>query len=583
MNRKIQYKFIGELPGVIRNFLTSTPLLALNRNLRDQFKLSDKEYSTVLAAGSSMAMRKVLPQDLLPFFVKMSGMEEARAQELVKKIWQEVCGPIRWYFPGVEAVLAAEGCTLNEKDFFPIAQPTATKKEALDAILKISADALPKIKEKIEKYFDELLMTQEYDAEKLFKQSSGSISEGGWGLSPERAQEMIGTYRNFVGVYHFSDVSDSDFVAPTLSTIDPSTIQKSVLADHESADAAAHDAAAAAVASSPMSAQQEALVEAAFAAIEMPPTISKDMIKRWLTIIEARVRDVRDAEKTKTLLLSSEAQGGLGCAPEEAERISKLLEQTVQGFETKRTEFSVLDKIASVQQSSASLMQGPEEKQKNSQRELNERFVNMFGKSAVEEMRRETHREIESPEKAHPEEIHKTEIIVPPSLSPQQQQPEPKYIPKVPEKLKALIDAENPIFPLKSQQKPLATTKDLKKNSDIKPAASHLVGPIDELHDMSLTDFRRLSPDASVRIQKIRSKIEVIGRDGAIEKMNAIHAVEQSEPMKLYRDLIKSSLFEGKSIVELCDERKLLKQPYLEPDEAEVLKDLLQQLRYSSI
>ena len=121
-----------------------------------------------------------------------------------------------------------------------------------------------------------------------------------------------------------------------------------------------------------------------------------------------------------------------------------------------------------------------------------------------------------------------------------------------------------------------------KKSSDIKQVR-RLVGPVDELRIMTLIDFRRLSEDPTVRIQKIRSKIEVVGQDGALEKINAMHAFEQSEPVRLYRDLVKRTLLEGKDISQIISERKAAKIPYLEINEMSALKDFLQLIRYSAL
>jgi hypothetical protein len=317
-------------------------------------------------------------------------------------------------------------------------------------------------------------------------------------------------------------------------------------------------------------------------------------------IVAARIGGARDAAKTKSLLTAAADGGGLGLQPDEAERLATLLEQTASGFAQRREEFSVMEKIASVQRSTAGIVAGPEAAQRETQKELNQRFVSMFGKDAVEEIRRETHREIESPEKAHPGEAGRSHIA--PVQFTQQQQPapavavplpapaspvastvepqqEPKYVPKVPDKLRQLIDAEAPVFPLKPKA-PVAPQQ--KKVSDIK-AGPRLVGPVDELRIMTMIDFRRLSPDVSVRIQKIRSKIDIIGQDGPHEKIRAVQAVEQSEPVRLYRDLLKRSLISQRNIQELSAEQKSLKQPHLEPEEIAALAQFLTLIRYSSL
>lgn len=589
MNTNIIFEFIGQLPDLIAHHLVSNTTQAFNNQLRTEFKLSDKEWNSVADVQTEFLKRTLLPQNAPEMLSKKAGMDTARALEISKRLWQEFCGPIRWYFPGLAAVIAPVGGALRETDFFPIAQPSITKTEVVDELLKICDDVPPKIKENVRVYFTKLIATQAFTPSEIAQQLSLPVTEGGWGISVERTQQIISTYRNYIAIYLFTDEQP----APEPKKIDPASLQPNAAEVREAADVQQGAPAAQAVAESPLSVQQQAIVEAVLEAEDLRG-LSDDMLTRWISIVETRVRGLRDAEKTKTLLLSSAAQGGLGFSPEDAERIATMLEQTVKGFETKRTEMSVLEKIASVQKQSAALATGPEEKQKEVQKELNERFVNMFGKNAVEEMRRETHREIETSQKAHPEEkntqlvaapIAPVVVIQPAEVAPAPAPvlPPPKYVIKVPDKLRQLIDADSPMLPLKSQQPEALAQARLKKNADIRANSSRLISPTDELRTMSIVDFRRLSPDVSVRIQKIRSKIEVIAQDGAMEKINALKAIEQSEPVKIYRELIKASLIQGRSMTDISNEHKLAKQPYLEPEEIEILKDFLKQIRYSSL
>jgi chromosome condensin MukBEF ATPase and DNA-binding subunit MukB len=87
----------------------------------------------------------------------------------------------------------------------------------------------------------------------------------------------------------------------------------------------------------------------------------------------------------------------------------------------------------------------------------------------------------------------------------------------------------------------------------------------------------------SVRIQKIRSRIEVIAEDGPHEKIRAIQAFEQSDPVRLYREILKRSLIEQKSTEVLCEEYKKQGKEFLDLDEIAALRQFLTQIRYSSM
>lgn len=597
MNTALQFTSILELPQLLVVQLLSNPIAAFNEGLIQNNAISSNKIDQIVKIEGALVFRTLQLEDLQKTIAEKLEVNNETARAITQSIINEFCGPIRWYFPNLNERVLKMGFTLKKDDFFPVEQPTTTVAAALNAITLSTVGDMPaSIKNRTVELVKKVLESQQYDPVELKKQMTLSVTDRGLGMSINKAQAVLNKLREYLAVFKFSDAEDKhEMISTPKQIVDPSTLVNNLLEPHEAADIIATQKAAASVSKSSLSTQQESLVAAVLDAESLHDR-APELQQRWKMIVEARIGGARDAAKTQSLLAASADGGGLGLQPDEAQRLATLLEQSASGFEKRREEFSVMEKIASVQRSTAGIVAGPEAVQRETQKELNQRFVSMFGKDAVEEIRRETHREIESPEMAHPGEGARTHIAPVQFTQPQQPSPaiavplppppssatpsqEPRYVPKVPDKLRQLIDAEAPILPTKPKVPGVPVVK---KASDIKQGP-RLVGPIDELRIMTMIDFRRLSPDVSVRIQKIRSKIDVIGQDGPHEKIRAVQAVEQSEPMRLYRDLLKRSLISQRSIQELSAEQKNLKQPYLESEEIAALAQFLTQIRYSSL
>ncbi len=615
MNTALKFSSILDLPRLLVDYLLSNPLVAFNSGLLVNYGFDADKRETIVRMQGELVFRTLQVEDLPTAIRERLGVaDDQKIHNMAQDIFNEFCGPIRWYFPQLRERLEKMGFVLNATDLFPILQPKTSLAEAIAAVMTKMGDLPRSIKDRVASLVELTLRAQVYDEGGLRAQLSKSMSDGGFGLGETNVRTFISQIKEYVTLYAFSDIPDvnSDAAAPVFSevkltsspppsTIDPATIPRDMLAAHEASEVDDAAAAAQTVASSTPSSQHQSLVEAVLA-VDALHDRSEEIQKRWRTIVEMRVGGARDATKTRAMLETPEANGGLGLSAAEATRLATMLEQTAGGFEKRGEEFSVMEKIASVQQAAAGIMAGPEATARETQKKLNERFISMFGKGAVEEMRRETHRELQTAEAAHPGEearshmapiamataaatvqpAAKTELPPPPpSAAPLQ---EPKYIPRVPEKLKQLIDTESSAYSLSSlkQKSGPPSAPPQKKTSDIRPS-TRLVGPMDELQTMSLVDFRRLSPDVSVRIQKIRSKIEVIGQDGPHEKIRAIAAFEQSDPVRVYRGLLKRSLIEGRTIDELSGELKKSGGEYLDADEIAALRQFLSQIRYSSL
>ncbi|MCX6781024.1 MAG: hypothetical protein NT003_02830 [Candidatus Magasanikbacteria bacterium] len=607
MNASLQFSTITELPKVLVNFLLSEELGNFNDVFVKTYNLTEENFDEIIRIEGELFFRALTPDATAVSGALSSrvGISADKSDAAAKEILSTICGPVKWFFPAYSG-------DVNSK-ISKVIQPEISFDAAVKSVSDIVGDLPRPAATRLDEVVGAVLKTEKFDRAEVEKKLRAAFTEGGCGLREDVAKKVVRQIREYVAAYKINKTEAPVNAVPT-RTIDPSTIPKSALTEDDHVEISDKKNNAAEVKELILNTQQQSLVDAVLA-IEPMTDRSPEMQARWKSIVVTRIGGARDAVQTRAALSAPMAQGGLGVSAFEVNRLAALLEKTVGGFENRRAEFTVMEKIASVQKNATgSANAGPEAKTSSDQRELNQRFVSMFGRDAVEAIRKETRREIQTAEAAHPGQEAKSHMApilssipavttapaaVPATIPSAAARPitatsgTPKYVPKIPDKLRQLIDADQPIFPIKPKNvtpgaMPVSTiqsTAQVKKITDIRPSSHpnvghRLMGPIDELASMTLVDFRRLSEDVSVRIQKIRSKLEVIGQEGPSEKVRAVHAIEQCEPIRLYREFLKRGLFTGTSVDELAASEKKLGKPSLEPDEIAALRDLLASIRY---
>ncbi len=567
---RIIYHSALDLPAVVYGYATSNTVVTFNNAMIEKFALADEKQQTLLRAiESQLLQRRLQPAQVILAIKKHFGLTEDQQKLLAKDILQEFCGSIRWWFDGLSDALTAIGSELPILNPFPVAQPKTSMADFMQKV-RVKLDDAPKpVKQKIEAYVQDLAASGQCDEELVRKKLSSSITDGGFGLSQNRAGELVIMLTDVIGVYEFLDESAPPPLAPT------------VLTPAETAEVAEKKPIADELAAHPLSAAEQLLLENTMQKVPLEG-VAPELQERYRMIVSAHMGGLRDADQTRALLAAPESGGGMGLSEDQAFEIAGRVHKAVTATTQKRAEMVVMEKIAHVEQQAAALeAQSPERQSAEKQKQLNEQFVTLFGRDAVANMRAIARREIQTPEAAHPQEKQHSAPAVEPTLAPPSQPSQPpKYVPKIPDKLKAMIDADHPIFPL-AKKAPDAAVPPTKKSSDIK-SAPRLLGPIDELRTMTIVDFRRLSDESSVRIQKIRSKMEVVATQGAREKMEALAAFEQSEPACVYRELLNQSLREGKSVAELCVPQEKGNDHALTADELSAISSFLQHIRYAS-
>lgn len=571
----------------------------LNFGLFDKFELRHEDQRGMLMGMElGLVTRTVSLADLPKKLEERMKVAPEVALEIAKILWRDFCGPIGWYWPDLSEFLKKYDLDVSVNGF-SIEQPRVGREALLTEIMAEADDAPIKIKDKFKKYLAEIINGGEFNEAAVMKKMTDSITVQGFAFGTGRAEKIIKVLRDRLGSY---DIFDDSAPVPALVVVEP-TVSAAItpvaatpapLGELLSPAEKKEIADTATLPINNLSTTEEALVDAVLLAAPLEGR-GEELQKKWRQIILARLKNVRDAAATARVLSATVAEGGLELPATEAERLTGILEKTLRGLNAKKQETSVAEKIANVQARTKELAKDPDQVQKEKQAELNKRFVGLFGKKAVAEIREETHRELMTEAQAHPNGVPaKIAVIAAPPVVVKPIEPLPvpvnmpsvppaptvtaQYTPKVPERLKQIINAEQPYF--SGQPVVAPPPKAAFKAADIKPP-KRLLNPIDELRAMTLVDWRRLSPDASVRVQKIRGKIEAAGADGAPEKLRAISAIQESEPIKIYREILRASIFQQQSFAEAATARQENNLPTLDTAEEEAIRSLLDAIRYS--
>lgn len=115
--------------------------------------------------------------------------------------------------------------------------------------------------------------------------------------------------------------------------------------------------------------------------------------------------------------------------------------------------------------------------------------------------------------------------------------------------------------------------------SDIR-GTSRLTGPIEELRQMTMADYRRLGPDPVSVIRRVYEKIQRLGKESFTKRAEGIQAWRQSDVYKLYIAMGHESLGSGKTIRDVALARQQQGETALSEQEFSLIADLNKKLRF---
>lgn len=106
-----------------------------------------------------------------------------------------------------------------------------------------------------------------------------------------------------------------------------------------------------------------------------------------------------------------------------------------------------------------------------------------------------------------------------------------------------------------------------------------LGGPLEEVGNMDLKDFRRLG-DVKVAIRKIMNMFDLLEEESFNKKMSGIKAWRKSPLNKLYLMIGQESMTKQRDIAQIIERRKKDGKEYLSKEEFDAIMELNKKLRY---
>jgi hypothetical protein len=107
-----------------------------------------------------------------------------------------------------------------------------------------------------------------------------------------------------------------------------------------------------------------------------------------------------------------------------------------------------------------------------------------------------------------------------------------------------------------------------------------LVGPVEELREMTLVDWRRLNANPALAAEKVKEKIGLLERESFTKKLDGIKAWQESEVNKIYLEIGRESLQKGLSVDKIIASRSAAGQPAITFEEYRAIMELNRYLRY---
>ncbi|MEK7516818.1 MAG: hypothetical protein AAB562_04450 [Patescibacteria group bacterium] len=272
-----------------------------------------------------------------------------------------------------------------------------------------------------------------------------------------------------------------------------------------------------------------------------------DIQKRFENTVSARLRDLRDATETTEMLTKAVTEGGVGLSSEQMKAILPILEEHVRALHA--------------------------ELQTEKKRELEEWKMQEAAKSIEKQQVKDSAEE--ASRDALLARITAKSKKARQTFAAQKQAPSPAVsaaaqAPRVPEEMTKVKRAAPPILPPQPVMRP--------KMQDVR-FTPKLVGPVEELRGITLTDFRRLSKDPKEAAVKIRDKVDLLGQESYTQRIVAVTAWQEGEVYRLYLEVLRESLAAGKPPKEVIAGRGAAGKPTLTEPEFAAIMELSRTLR----
>ncbi len=139
---------------------------------------------------------------------------------------------------------------------------------------------------------------------------------------------------------------------------------------------------------------------------------------------------------------------------------------------------------------------------------------------------------------------------------------------------------------LNKNNQPATEMMDIKYSEDVKSinkkrnVNNMVMGPVDEIRNITLSDFRKLAKSPAEAADKILQQINLLEDESLVKRAQGVIAWHESDVYKIYLNIGATSMSQKKPIEQVIRDFKEKGQPYLAPEEFNVIADLNRKLSY---
>ena len=293
--------------------------------------------------------------------------------------------------------------------------------------------------------------------------------------------------------------------------------------------------------------------------------IDAEAKKRFERIVDAHLRDVRDAYETRTQIENPIDKGGLGLSGRRLVDVMEVMERVVGEYRHDLSEAARQGKLAAIQDKQEKAVARESKLQKKEEQVLAKRYAEVTGRAPTQSTG------------TNPV-GNRASVAISPEEALQKQEAKLDLT-----KVKQAIAASRPSL---TQATPRLSPASTPPSSTGRPKvqdvqfARTLSGPLEELQALTLVEFRRFAKDSTQAAAKILDKVDLLEQQGYDQKIAAIKAWRASPLHQMYVALTREELEAGKSVPQLLEQKQAAKEESLKPLELAAILKLTGSLRF---
>ncbi len=578
-----EYESSVDMPPSLRNFVSSDEYRNADAILQKTYGLT-KEQTIIVGDNSVDALynHTTLAQAVenIRMALVPGTISEVRWKDFVTDFLKLECWPIRELY-GAELTDLLEKNQIRTVGWPEYAVSLKPVTYSGAATLLASRLGFGLVGQQIHDRFRDLIASRVKDirtvaqVEELLQRS---VEKGGLGFDSETTQRVLDAMDELIqSVEVLSEDEYSQWLAEGKKPKPVSAPIKAAsrIPDEDELEIAAISARMPQPMNNPQSVLDQA-IETTFASLSVKPSDDYSA-KRLRYIISSRLRDVRNPIELFQLLMRDTKVGGMGYDQETAEVTMKQIESQYVAFHSAimQDEKSKLD-----QQMREQLAKVDERKQREAEEHAkwykekieSRKQVEDEGKQIADRMKKAfaVVHPMDAKEQATEEQrFGKMVPAVPPPVSPFTP---PSVAPVAARPEVKISKATAVIQTAAAQAKP--------RLDDVKYGGPQLKGPIQELKDMTLVEFRRLSKDPEIAVQKIMQRLEVLRQEAFERRIEGIRAWQSCPLQKAYVELMSEAFQKAKPVAQLAEEKQAAGQEYPTPSEIAAIISLNSKLHF---